>query len=65
MAQEVHVRLKGSFGSINTHCATLKEAMETYPMLAKRSWIAEWWKEGVLYDNSLLTSREQMELFRN
>ena len=42
---EVYVRLKGSFYSWNTHCGTLKEAMSTYPILAKRSWIAEWWKE--------------------
>jgi len=44
---EVHIRLKGSFYSFNTHCKTLKEAMQTYPSCAKRSWIAEWWKENV------------------
>lgn len=47
--QEVHVRLKGSLYGFNTHCKTLKDAMQTYPMLAKRSWIAEWWKERVLF----------------
>lgn len=41
----VHVRLKGNLYSFDTKCKTLKEAMETFPMLAKRSWIAEWWKE--------------------
>lgn len=45
MKAEVHIRLKGDLYSFNTHCATLKEAMQTYPMCAKRSWIAEWWKE--------------------
>lgn len=42
---EVHVRQKGNFYCWNTHCKTLKEAMETYPSIAKRSWIAEWWKQ--------------------
>lgn len=41
---EVWVQLKGSFYSFNTHCHTLKEAMATYPILAKRSWIDGWWK---------------------
>lgn len=41
---EVHVRQKGNSYSWNTHCRTLKEAMQTYPSIAKRSWIAEWWK---------------------
>lgn len=41
--KEISVRLKGSSYSFNTHCATLKEVMNTYPMCAKRSWIAEWW----------------------
>lgn len=41
---EIHVRQKGCMYSWNTHCKTLKEAMETYPQIAKRSWIAEWWK---------------------
>lgn len=45
MTREVHVRLKGSLFSFNTHCKTLKDAMETYPQLVKRRWIAEWWKE--------------------
>lgn len=39
----ISVRLKGSFYCFNTHCYTLKQAMETYPMCAKRSSIAEWW----------------------
>ena len=43
--KEVWVRLKGNFFSFNTHCSTLKEAMETYPQCNKRSWIAEWWKQ--------------------
>lgn len=43
--KEVIVRQKGSLYSFNTHCKTLKEAMETYPMISKRSYIAEWWKE--------------------
>ena len=47
--EEVHVRLKGNLNSFNTHCSTLKEAMEIYPMLAKRKWIAEWWKEKILF----------------
>ena len=42
--KEVWVRLKGNPFSFNTHCATLKEAMETLPLCYKRSWIAEWWK---------------------
>ena len=42
--KEVHVLLKGSVYSWNTHCKTLKEAMQTYPSLAKRSWIRDWWK---------------------
>ncbi len=42
---EVHIRLKCNPYSFNTNCKTLKEAMETYPICAKRSWIAEWWKE--------------------
>lgn len=42
---EVHVRQKGDFFSWNTHCKTLKEAMETYPSISKRNKIAEWWKE--------------------
>ena len=46
MNKEVWVRLKGSFYAFNTHCSTLKEAMETYPIMEKRSWIAEWWKEN-------------------
>ena len=41
---EIWIRLKGSFYGFNTHCSTLKEAMNTYPSCAKRSWIAEWWK---------------------
>lgn len=41
----VHVRLKGNLYSFDTHCETLKEAMEKLPMCRKRSWIAEWWKE--------------------
>ena len=41
---EVWVRLKGNLYAFNTHCYTLKEAMSTYPICAKRSWIAEWWK---------------------
>ena len=43
--KEVWVRLKGNFFSFNTHCFTLKEAMETLPQCSKRSWIAEWWKQ--------------------
>lgn len=43
--KEVIVRQKGSSYSFNTHCKTLKEAMETYPMISRRSYIAEWWKE--------------------
>ncbi len=43
-SKEVWVRFKGSIYGINTHCSTLKEAMETYPMCSKRSYIAEWWK---------------------
>lgn len=42
---EVHIRLKGSIYSWNTHCRTLAEAMRTYPICAKRSYIAEWWKQ--------------------
>lgn len=49
MKHEIHVRLKGSFYSFNTHCSTLKDAMATYPMLAKRSLIAEWWKENISF----------------
>ena len=41
--QVVHIRLKDSFYSFNTHCETLKEAMKTYPSCKKRSYIAEWW----------------------
>lgn len=41
--KEVVVRLKGELYCFHTKCSTLKEAMQTYPMLAKRSWIAEWW----------------------
>ena len=40
----VNIRLKGSLYSFDTHCRTLKEAMQTYPICAKRSRIAEWWK---------------------
>lgn len=40
---EVHIRLKGNFYSFNTHCKTLKEAIQVYRL--KRSWVAEWWKE--------------------
>lgn len=43
--KEVWVRLKGNLLSFNTHCSTLKEAMETLPQCSKRSWIAEWWKQ--------------------
>lgn len=47
MKKEVHIRLKGSLYGFNTHCATLKEAMATYPMCSKRSYIAEWWKQEI------------------
>ena len=43
--REVWVRPKFGVYAFNTHCATLKEAMQTYPTIAKRSWIAEWWKQ--------------------
>ena len=43
--KEVWVRLKGDLLSFNTHCSTLKEAMETLPQCNKRSWIAEWRKQ--------------------
>ena len=43
--KEVCVRLKGNLLSFNTHCSTLKEAMETLPQCSKRSWITEWWKQ--------------------
>ena len=39
----ISVRLKGSAYSFDTKCNTLKEVMATYPLCAKRSWIAEWW----------------------
>ena len=43
--KEVRIRLKGNLIFFNTHCFTLKEAMETLPQCGKRSWIAEWWKQ--------------------
>lgn len=42
--KEVWVRLKGNPFAFNTHCKTLKEALECQPLCRKRSWIAEWWK---------------------
>lgn len=45
---EIHIRLKGSLYSFNTHCTTLKEVMATYPQCKRRSNIAEWWKEYII-----------------
>ena len=45
---EVWVRPKGTLYGFNTHCETLKEAMETYPSIRERKMIAEWWKESTL-----------------
>ena len=42
----IWVRGKGNFWAFNTRCHTLKEVMATYPLYAKRSWIAEWWYDG-------------------
>lgn len=48
----VWVRLKGAPYAFNTECHTLKEAMNTYPHLSKRSDIAEWWTNPVNYTTS-------------
>lgn len=44
---EVWVRPVGGCYGFNTHCNTLKEAMQTYPTIAKRSWIADWWRNPI------------------
>ena len=43
--KEVWIRLKGNLLSFNTHCSTLKEAMETLPQCGKKKKNAEWWKQ--------------------
>ena len=48
--EEVWVIPKGSFYAFNTHCGTLKEAMQTYPSIERRSMISSWWKNPVGYD---------------
>ena len=42
---EVHVILKGDFYSLNTHCSTIKEAIELGGVIERRSQIKSWWKE--------------------
>lgn len=46
----VWVRPKGSFYGFNTYCHTLKDAMKTYPLINKRSLIAEWWRNPINYN---------------
>lgn len=47
---EIWIRMKGDFHSFNTHCQTLKEVLEEYSWIQKRSNIAAWWRNSIGYD---------------
>lgn len=64
---EIWVRLKGDFYAWNTHCETLEEVKQTYPIVRNGKNIAESYERDLSYTTELeksLLSKKQMELFR-